>query len=346
MVTTISLRRQVGVIAAFAYILGLTALCWAGSPAGVPALDAFSQNKRLGKGVNVLSSDPIWRDRQKARFQEKHFRLIKEASFDHIRVNLHPFRNTGMGADYKIRAEWFETLDWIVQQALANRLIAILDLHEFREMGRDPEGNRERFLAAWQQIAERYQKASDDVFFEILNEPSEKLTSELWNALLREALDKIRLSNPHRMVIVGPTSYNKIKDLDQLSLPDEDRNLIVTVHYYNPFPFTHQGAYWTSLKDKTGVLWNGTPKEQQAIINDFDKAQAWCQKHRRPLYLGEFGAYDKAETDSRVRWTSFVVQQARQRDWSWAWWQFDSDFILYDMQQDHWVEPIRAALMQ
>ena len=240
-----------------------------------------------------------------------------------------------------------------VQQALANRLIAILDLHEFQAMGRDPQGNRQRFLAVWRQIAERYQKAPDDVFFEVLNEPNKKLTSELWNSLFREALDEIRQLNPHRIVVVGPTTFNDINDLDRLNLPDEDRNLIVTVHYYKPFTFTHQGAPWTVLKDKIGVPWNGTLQEQQVIVSDFDKAQAWGQKHHRPLYLGEFGVHEKAETGSRVRWTSFVAHQARQRGWSWAWWQFDltavlpfvDGFALYDVERDHWVEPIRAALM-
>ncbi len=91
--------------------------------------------------------------------------------------------------------------------------------------------------------------------------------------------------------------------------------------------------------------WNGTEKEQQAIVKDFDKAQAWAEKHQRPLYLGEFGVYDKAETTSRVRWTGFVTRQAEKLGWSWAWWQFDGDFVLYDVRQDHWVEPIRRALV-
>ena len=49
--------------------------------------------------------------------------------------------------------------------------------------------------------------------------------------------------------------------------------------------------------------------------------------------------------DSRVRWTSFVASQAEKRGWSWAWWQFDGDFVLYDVGQDQWVEPIRKALV-
>ena len=307
--------------------------------------DAFAQNRRLGRGVNVLGYDPLWKDRPKARFQEKYFRLIKEAGFSHIRINLAPFRDAKLGTDHKLAAAWVATLDWALEHALASRLVVILDFHEFQAMGDDPTGNRQRFLAVWRQIAEHCQAAPDDVFFEILNEPNKKLTPEVWNPMLREALGVIRQSNPHRTVIVGPTSWNNIKDLDKLDLPQEDRNLIVTVHYYSPFPFTHQGAAFAGLKDKTGVSWTGAPKEQQAILKDFDKAQAWAEKHQRPLYLGEFGVYDKAETASRVRWTSFVTRQAEQRSWSWAWWQFDGDFVLYDVRHDHWVEPIREALV-
>ena len=191
--------------------------------------------------------------------------------------------------------------------------MVILDFHEFQAMGEDPVGNKERMLAVWRQIAEHCKDAPDDVLFEILNEPNKKLTPALWNPLLREALAIIRQSNPHRTVIIGPTSWNSINDLDKLDLPEEDRNLIVTVHYYSPFPFTHQGAAFAGLKDKTGVPWNGTEKEQQAIVKDFDKAQAWAEKHHRPIYLGEFGVYDKAEMAARVRWTSFVARQAEKR---------------------------------
>ncbi len=318
--------------------------CESKGPANAQTPDAFAQNQRLGRGVNVLGYDPIWKDRQKARFQEKYFRLIQEAGFNHVRVNLHPFRDGKLGEDDKPSPAWFETLDWAVKHALANRLMVILDFHEFQAMGDDPAGNKGRFLALWRQIAEHCKDAPDDVVFEVLNEPNKKLTPELWNPLLREALAIIRQSNPHRTVIVGPTSWNNIKDLDKLSLPEEDRSLIATVHYYSPFPFTHQGAAFAGLRDKTGVPWDGTEKEQQAVLKDFDTAQSWAEKHHRPIYLGEFGVYDKADMAARVRWTSFVTRQAEKRQWSWAWWQFDGDFVLYDVRRDHWVEPIRRAL--
>ena len=45
-------------------------------------------------------------------------------------------------------------------------------------------------------------------------------------------------------------------------------------------------------------------------MRDLDKAIAWAVKHRRPIYLGEFGAYSKADMESRARWTRFVADEA------------------------------------
>jgi endoglucanase len=185
----------------------------------------------------------------------------------------------------------------------------------------------------------------DSVVFEILNEPCRGLTPALWNVYMAEAYAIIRGTNPDRALIIGPGFWNSIDHLDELKLPEEDRAIITTVHYYRPMPFTHQGAAWADYKDTVGTEWHGTPAETAAVAADFAKAQAWAERHRRPLFLGEFGAYDKADMASRVRYTSFVARIAENLGWSWAYWQFDSDFIVYDIPHDAWVEPIRDALI-
>ena len=48
--------------------------------------------------------------------------------------------------------------------------------------------------------------------------------------------------------------------------------------------------------------------EEQAVNADFDMAQEWSKMHNRPLTLGEFGAYEKADMPSRVRWTKLYCQ--------------------------------------
>ncbi len=305
--------------------------------------NAFDQCKALGRGVNVLGYDPIWRSRDQAHFQAKHFKLLKEAGFSSVRINLSPFRH--MDGSNQIRSDWFSVLDWAVNEAQANGLRVILDNHEYGAMGERPEENKERFLDSWRQLSSHYQNAGSGVYFEILNEPNKKMTPELWNQYLSAALTIIRQSNPRRSVIVGPAFWNSIDHLKELELPDGDANLIVTIHYYSPMDFTHQGAAWADRKDKLGVEWTGNEKEMAALDKDFDKADAWAKEHHRPIFLGEFGAYDKAPMDGRVRYISAVARSAERRGWSWAYWQFDSDFILWDMKQDKWVEPILKALI-
>ena len=312
-----------------------------GTDALAQGSDAFEQNQRLGRGVNVLGYDPIWKDRSRGRFHAEHFRLIHEAGFNHVRINLHPFRDCGA----TITEPYFQTLDWAIEQALANKLMVMVDFHEFTAMARDPNGLKDRFLAMWTLLSQRYKDQPSDVLFEILNEPNSKLTPQLWNEYLREALAIIRRTNPVRTVVIGPAQWNQVSQLDKLELPDADRNIIVTIHSYTPMEFTHQGAPWTNQRDKVGVSWEGTPKEREVITAMFDQAQAWSKQHNRPIHLGEFGVYDKAEMPSRVRYLDFVTREAEKRGWSWAYWQFDSDFILYDIPGKRWIEPVRDALI-
>lgn len=307
---------------------------------------AFQYNKKLGRGVNIIGYDPIWRSRDQARFQEKHFRLLREAGFNSVRINLHPFRSMDKAEPFAIAPDWLETLDWAVSRATSAGLHVILDMHEFNAMGTEPEANKAKYMSFWRQIAERCRDLPASVSFELLNEPNKNLTPALWNRYAAQALDVVRATNPGRTVIIGPGFWNSVDRLDELELPDSDRNILVTVHYYKPMEFTHQGARWTpQYVDKTGVEWAGTEKELKPIRSDFDKVQAWSKKHNRPILLGEFGAYDKGPMDSRVRYTAAVAREAEERQWSWAYWQFDSDFILWDMKTDSWVQPILGALI-
>jgi len=75
--------------------------------------------------------------------------------------------------------------------------------------------------------------------FEILNEPNKELTPELWNQFLGVTLVIIRKSNPSGAVIAGLGNCNSIELLSSLVLPDDDRKIVVTVHYHRPMEFTY-----------------------------------------------------------------------------------------------------------
>ena len=306
-------------------------------------IDPYDQVKRMGRGVNIIGYDPLWRDFAKARFQEKHFKLIREAGFQTVRLNLHALNR--MDASNQLSDSWLHTLDWAVKSALASDLTVILDLHNYTDIAKDPLAYKPRFLAFWKTIATIYKDAPYRVVFELLNEPNTKLTPQLWNEFAREALAIIRETNPVRTVIIGPPFWNGIDHLDDLDLPEDDRNLIVTVHYYKPMEFTHQGAAWNAkTKHLSGVKW-GADADKQKVDRDFAGVQEWSKAHRRPILLGEFGAYDKGEMESRARYTAYIARTAESLGWAWTYWQFDSDFIVYDIDHDRWVTPILKALV-
>lgn len=307
-------------------------------------VSAVEQNKRLGRGVNIIGYDrELWKDHTKGRFKEQYFKMIKDAGFSNVRINMHPFSR--MDSNYKLAPAWLETLDWAVNGSLEAGLMVILDLHEYNAMAADPAAKKEMFLSVWRQLAPRYKDLPDNVIFEILNEPNQKLTPELWNSFLAEAMKLIRETNPDRTLIIGPGNWNGIESLPTLVLPDDDRNIIVTVHFYHPMKFTHQGAPWSQENVKySGITWTGTTDEKAEVDSKLQVAADWAKAHDRPIFLGEFGAYDKGEMDSRARYTAYVARTAEKLGFSWAYWQFDSDFIVYNIDKEQWVTPILNAL--
>lgn len=308
---------------------------------------AFEQNRRLSRGVNLGNALEAPKEGEwGVVLQEAYFRLIKEGGFQTVRV---PIRWNAHALDqppYTIDPAFFERIDWVLEQAHAQSLNVILNIHHYNELIEDPDGHRDRFLAIWRQIAERYQDEPDSVYFELLNEPNGRMDPAAWNLLLVEALPVVRESNPNRTIIIGPGNWNAFDQLPKLKLPDEDRNIIVTFHYYQPFHFTHQGAEWAAGSEAwMGTSWTGTQAEKAELTRHLDETAAWADKNNRPLFLGEFGAYSKADMESRARWTDFLARQAEERGISWAYWEFCAGFGVYDPAGQRWVEPIYKALI-
>ncbi|UCH64243.1 MAG: glycoside hydrolase family 5 protein [Fidelibacterota bacterium] len=307
----------------------------------------FQQNEHLGRGVNLgnaleAPAEGDWG----VTLQAEYFQLIKDAGFNAVRIPIRWSAHASSSAPYTIDSAFFDRVDWAVGHAFTTGLLAVINMHHYDGIAEDPSTHKERFLSMWEQIAFHYQDYSDSLLFEVLNEPHDQLTPNLWNGLLQDALNVIRNTNPVRTVVIGTAEWGHVQSLKELVIPVEDRNIIVTVHYYNPFHFTHQGAEWVSGSDAwMGTTWTGTTEEEQAVIDDFDEAANWAQKYHRPIFLGEFGAYSKADINSRTRWTDFVARQAEERDMSWAYWEFCAGFGVYNQGTSDWNYPILKALI-
>ena len=108
-----------------------------------------------------------------------------------------------------------------------------------------------------------------------------------------------------------------------------------------------QAAFTLSTLEltKSGGSLNLIGNARSAVADYLDFAAAWGKANNRPIFMGEFGAYNKGDLDSRVRWTTAVREDAEKRNMSWAYWEFGAGFGVYDRTKKAYIAPLLNALV-
>jgi endoglucanase len=297
------------------------------------------------RGINIGNAFEVEREHPRAwAVDGGHLSAVRDAGFDTVRLPVAWSEHAARTAPFEISPAFFAEIDALIDAALERELEIVLDVHHYDEVSVDPDAHRDRFLALWAQIGERYAGLPATVVFELLNEPHGRLSGRRWNQLLADALAVVRDSNPERNIVAGPAHRNTIAGLAELELPDDAR-LIVTIHYYLPLSFTHQGARWLpDADDWLGTRW-GSPADRAAVRDDLATAAAWSQRRGLPLFMGEFGTFVLAAHDDRVDWTTHVRTIADELDVPWCYWDLATDFGVYDAAARQWDRPLRTALL-
>lgn len=268
----------------------------------------------MRRGVNLGNRLDAWPPRP---VPDRWLDVVRSAGFDTVRL---PAR---------VEAHWDSLVERAVDAALERGFTVVVDVHHYDDVDGD------RLVDLWSRLAARYADRPPSLWLEPLNEPHLDVTA--WNLLLRRALAAVRAVDPERTVVVGPAPMNTVAALPSLDVPADDR-LIRTVHYYEPMPFTHQGAAWAG-SGPVGVGW-GTDADHAAVTAGLTRAAA-----TGPLFVGEFGTYDRADPESRVRWTRHVRGELERLGLDWCYWDFATDFGLYDPDAGAWRTPLLKALL-
>ena len=307
---------------------------------------AFEVNQRLGRGINYgnmfeAPSENEWGNPWKPEYAK----IISDLGFNHIRIPIRWETRTSANSPYTINTAFLNRIKQVVDSALNSGLHAIINMHHHDALFDNPDAQKARFLAQWKQISEFFKDYPDSLVFEILNEPHGNMDADKWNNFLAEALDTIRVDNPDRIVLVAPAEWGGLGGLPTLQLPD-DENIILTVHYYNPFQFTHQGAEWVDGADAwLGTEWNDSETERMVVEQEFAPLVAFEKAHHVPVHIGEFGAYSKADMFYRKKWTTYISRYLETLNWSWAYWEFSAGFGIYNPSTKVLNEDLVDALL-
>lgn len=308
-----------------------------GTPPGASAR-ATAAAAALGRGVNfgnMLESprEGDWGLTVEQRFID----LLDGGTFASVRLPVRWSNHASADAAAVIDPVFFSRVDSVVDRLLDKGVHVLLDMHHYRQLDGDALDANERsvdpavvevrFLAMWRQIAARYKNRSDRLILEPYNEPHGSLTGR-WNDLMARAVGVIRRDNPQRLIVIGPTSWNSAADLSKLVLPN-DANLILTVHNYEPFSFTHQGASWVTPPLPVGQDCCAADQLSKMAWG-LDVAKAYGVKVGYPVFVGEFGAFSAADSAARQRYSRAMRDLIEARGMSWLYWELASGFGVYD----------------
>jgi endoglucanase len=325
--------------------------------------------KSLQAGVNLggwISQYPVYDYRHFDTFiTASDIRRIADWGCDHVRLPvdyhlLEAEENPGTlntrGLEYIQRG-----LEWCRE----NGLRVIFDLHNAPGYSFDnyqaatffdDQFLQERFLILWEMIAKQLQGTSDFVAFELLNEivlPD----SAPWNRLIRKAVDRIRLIDTERLIVIGGNYYSAVDQLARLDIL-ADLNILYTFHFYEPMVVTHQNAYWVKAlvdygqkTDYPGIVSNlaeflelhpehrdyleryiGKHLDKSTLLLDAQPAFDFIRDTGQVAYCGEYGVIESAPMQTRINWTRDFVSIFRKNKIGRAVWSYKAmDFGLLDL---------------
>ncbi len=339
----------------------------------------------MGVGANLSFLEGYWNGTKAAHYgdylkmsevtkRQGSFRAMTALGMRTVRIPVCFSAWASLEAPYRWeRPEYFAAVDSLLRWAGAAGMLAIIDFHHPELDGSFATANtldRKKWL--WQQIATRYRTTDPErVFFELQNEPHDIKAAD-WRQQADELVRVVRAVAPEHTLVVGAEDWNGVDALARFQ-PLADPNLIYTFHSYDPMAFTHQGAEWVQgLEAVQGVpfpydgVWrpsipasargtwiesalNNYPQEGSTanVFRRLERARQWADTWKVPVFLGEFGSYNRfADADSRCRYFTTVVRACGLLNLPFTFWEWDGGFTLFAKNTSEIMPCMKEALKE
>ncbi|MGL1901362.1 MAG: cellulase family glycosylhydrolase [Fibrobacterales bacterium] len=275
--------------------------------------------KRMGRGINMgntleaRNGEGSWAPAA----EEYYFDDYKEAGFTNVRIPIH--WGTRINDEGIVDSDFMNRIEEIVDWSLSRGLVTIINTHHEEWIIEDYTGNKGKLLKIWEQIGERFQGKSENLVFEVFNEPRDPMGPGDVTDLNHAVVAEIRKTNPKRICIITGDNWGYFNDLKTVTWPD-DPYIIASLHYYHPSSFTHEkDRTW----DDTGTMWQ-----------NLDGILEWLHEERGvPGFVGEFGVnhgqYDK-EWESVFRFYNTTTDAFSKWETPYSVWDDHGWYKIYD----------------
>lgn len=333
----------------------------------------------LRTGVNVshwLSQSEKIGEERRNYITKADFDTIAKVGFDHVRIPIDEIQFCDSLGNKQTEA--FELLQNAINWAIDAHLRVIVDLHIIRSHYFNAKDNtlwtnpaeQGKLVDLWKQLsAELIKYPNEKVAYEILNEAVAEDSND-WNKVINLILIEVRKIEPYRKIVIGSNTYQIAATMPDLQIPENDPNLILSFHFYDPMPVTHYGAPWTSLAEYKGEIdypgWaidtSNYEGMSEQLLDNVKRFNGYYDKEKLrqimkpaietarlrdlPLVCGEFGVYPKYIDNSiRFAWYKDICNIFNEYNIAYTHWCYKGDFPIVgeNSKPDPVLVPILTA---
>jgi endoglucanase len=288
-------------------------------------------------------------------FGEQDIRWLAQQGFDHLRFPVDG--RLWVTADGSLDEARVAVFDRALQLTKTHGMAVVLDMHflpggTYNANAQDPRlftdaTERKKAADFLKKVTQRFSAEGPELRFELINEPMAPSNEQL-NQLNADLINAVRIHDKNRVLYITSNLSSTFETLTDVRIP-QDPNIALLLHYDEPSVFTHQRTSWKNYPDKMPEIHfpgkvpdlssylpkdhyaystSNTELTEQAVFDDFAKAQAWIEKNApgKEVYLGAFGVYQKAPEESRRRYLKTVRTAAETYSWGWCIWDYKSSF--------------------
>ncbi len=286
--------------------------------AGVDFVKNMGVGWNLGNSLDAIGGETAWGNPSTTQAM---INAVANKGFGTLRVPITWYQHLSSDGEYTIDESWLDRVETVVNYGFNNDMYVIIDIHHDEDIivpsYDDLEESKKVVTAIWTQVAARFKDYSDKLIFESLNEMRVEGSANEWsggdaegrdcvNQLHTASLEAIRSSggnNATRKVMLSPyAASNNSTAMAALEIPEDDENIIVSIHSYSPYEFCMN-------EEGTDREW-GSDYDKAQLDDMFREIYNLFVAKGIPVIMGEWGSITANAESERAEHAEYYAQRA------------------------------------